>query len=1253
MKSTHKSLQRLSLAILCGAALPLAAQTGPAPSEETSLDEDVYILSPFEVRSDDTVGYLATQTLAGTRIRTDLKDVGSALSVVTEEFMTDVGATDNTTLLQFTTNAEVAGTRGTYSGLGNGTTLDESANLRSPAGAQRVRGLASADNTRDFFITDIPWDGFIANRIDIQRGPNSILFGLGSPAGIINASIDSAEFYDIAEASVRVGSYGSMRGSVDINRVLIKDTLAVRVEGLWDHEQFKQDPAYEDDERVFAAFRYSPKLFKAGNARTVIKGNYENGKIDANRPRNIPPYDSITPWFKSYDGDGNWTINSGMGKRVVTNPYDVQREESDDWSIPEGDVNYGMAKSSSPNYQPWLSSVVNQQQPLYFIDGSSGTISSVLAGYMNMGALNPDGSMRGAGDGLYGKQYGDQFYQLTGLSSYALNADLPMSGSGQYRNAVLTDPKVFDFYNKLIDGENKWEKEDWEAYNFDITQSFFDDRIALQLSYDKQRYERSNNSLIGGSPAITMDIQANLAYYYTGNSDGGTNVSNPNFGRPYVTTASYATGSSYESDRENVRGSLFAEFRVSDVTENDFLVKLFGKHRFNAVMGRDRFYNEKSSWYNTSNSLAWTSYWTGTDGMQTSYWERPAVGVIYLGSSIADRASASGANISNIGSKVALVDSQAYVFDSTWTATGVNPGDAWSVPAKLGRIYNTVPEDEGYWTQASNPANYQGWTYKNLDIDTNFDGKNKSLTSAASKALRQVDSIALSWQGYFWNDALVTTIGWRNDRVKDKDVQAGRNTLNRSYLNLSPDVFKLPDEVSPNQIFEDDSMSYGAVLHLNQILDNDPLPINVSLSYNESENFQITSTRRDVYGEILGNPSGKTEDYGVMLSTKDNRFSLRIVKFKTTITNATSSLSNSGGIGSTIQQGLRFRNVFLYDLSGYTYDGRESPSYRNTWTNTYSDRFDPDIPEQAAAAQAEEDAAIRAWNDIQEHLTPTGFFEAWNFSPVPLQYLTDRSTYESTLSGKDPASQYLPPDGTVVTYAATAPQGFSVTEDTESKGYEFELTANPTSNWRISFNASQTEATRRNVGGKNLSDMIEYLDSMFLGSNGDLLPAALLPQWGNAGLTVYKNVYQPFRSQYSQLKLTEGTATPEIRKWRFNLVTNYAFTDGALKGFSVGAGYRWQDKVAIGYPVVEEGPNMYGFDLKHPVYGPEEDAIDVWAGYERALTDKINWRIQVNVRNLGAGDELIPISLQADGKTPAAYRIAPCQEWFVTNTFSF
>ena len=75
-------------------------------------NEEIIELSPFTVSSTTDVGYTATSTLAGTRLRTDLKDLGSAISVITKEFLKDTGATDAGTLLSYTTNTEVGGGSG-------------------------------------------------------------------------------------------------------------------------------------------------------------------------------------------------------------------------------------------------------------------------------------------------------------------------------------------------------------------------------------------------------------------------------------------------------------------------------------------------------------------------------------------------------------------------------------------------------------------------------------------------------------------------------------------------------------------------------------------------------------------------------------------------------------------------------------------------------------------------------------------------------------------------------------------------------------------------------------------------------------------------------------------------------------------------------------------------------------------------------------------------------------------------------------
>ncbi|MEJ1971086.1 MAG: TonB-dependent receptor plug domain-containing protein [Lacunisphaera sp.] len=413
-----------ALAVMAG-AWPLLAQTTAPSTAPKPREDEVLVLSPFEVNSAEDTGYAATQTLAGTRIRTDLKDVGSAISVITKEFMQDIGATGSDTLLQYTTNAEVAGTRGTYAGLGNGSSVDETNNLRNPGGAQRVRGLAAADNTRDFFVTDIPWDSYNVDRVDIQRGPNSILFGLGSPAGIINASLNNAEFRNKGDVTYRVGSYGSQRGTLDVNQVLIKNVLSIRVDGLWNAQKYQQDQAHQDDKRFYGSVRFDPQLFKDPDFHTSFKAKYEHGDIKADRPRITPPTDSITPWFKPVD---TTSMNGGTGKYSVNNAYEMG--------------------SAPQNINPWLSAgIANQQQPIWFEDGTTGQLQRIYGGYINNGFVTNTGAFRGAGNSALGQRYSDQFYGLTNLSQYAVNAKLPGYQYGQFRQQSLEDPTVFDFYN--------------------------------------------------------------------------------------------------------------------------------------------------------------------------------------------------------------------------------------------------------------------------------------------------------------------------------------------------------------------------------------------------------------------------------------------------------------------------------------------------------------------------------------------------------------------------------------------------------------------------------------------------------------------------------------------------------------------------------------------------------------------------------------------------------------------------------------
>ncbi len=1211
-----------ALAALAG-AWPLVAQT-TAPDNSPKKD-DVIVLSPFEVNAADDNGYQATQTLAGTRIRTDLKDIGTAVSVVTKQLMEDIGATDNATLLQYTTNTEVAGVRGTYAGLGNATTLDESTNLRSPAGAQRIRGLAAADNTRDYYITDIPWDGYNVDRIDIMRGPNSFLFGLGSPAGIINASTRNAGFATKGEVQARFGSYGSWRTSLDYNQVLIKDVLAVRVDGLWDHQLYQQDGAFQTDKRAYGALRFDPQLFK--NGHTSIKAKFENGKIDADRPRTLAPYNSITYW---------WDMNK-LTASLATDPA-------------THNVNLYSIGTNTSAVDPFLNGgPANQQQPIWFIDGNSNQTYQIYAGYTNTGALNASGVPQGGSQSLFGQNYSAEFLGITGWRGYAQAAKLPFNG--QSRDRSLTDPSVFDFYNNLIDGPTKSEYEKWNAYNIDLSQTFWDDRVGVDFTYDRQQYRSGGEQLLG-NPTISVDLNKNFQDFSV----------NPNYGRAYV-TAGQGGGTSYESDRKYYRASLFGELRPRDFLHSEFLLKLIGNQRLNGVWGNEKYYNERLNWYMYAHSQAWDGYWNQTSGATDGLANRGPVAVIYLGGSLAGLSSASGANIPRITAPVGFTSGNVYSFASTWkNPPGVAANAPWTVPAGNSQLMfspnvtyvtggTALGNYQGY-LQASNPANYVGWNSNFYDQLISYNnGADRTLINRAQKALRETNSLSGSYQGFFWDDAFVATLGWRYDEVKTKDKTApAQGGATRGALNLSPGVYDLPADFPLSQIKKGHSTSESFVLHLNKLLpsNHDVLPINVSLTYAKSSNFQVTSIRRDMYGNALSDPQGDTKDYGVILSTKDGKYSFRAVKYKTNNTGNDTGLSGiSGNILSIVRQGLKWRNVYLYQLGVYNMTTANQPNSRNDWLQTYGGGANPIEPGLTQAqADAERDDAITTWNTIQKDLAAKGFFSAWNFTgPTgPGTALVDRATYLS-----DPA-KYAPDPNTVGDYsAATAPQGFTVTADTLSKGYEFELTANPLPNLRLALTASETTAVRNNFGGPALDEFVSYMQTKLVKPDGTPTNAGKLAQFGNATqFSMFLDQWTPFYAQYQLLKAQEGADVPELRKWRYALTANYTFLNGFLKNVGVGGSYRWQDKIAIGYPVLASGL----FDVSSPYYGPSESSVDLWASYERRLSKKLNWKVQLNIRNAFAKDGLVPLTVEPDG-TWAAARIKPVQEWFVTNTLSF
>ena len=137
-------------------------------------------------------------------------------------------------------------------------------------------------------------------------------------------------------------------------------------------------------------------------------------------------------------------------------------------------------------------------------------------------------------------------------------------------------------------------------------------------------------------------------------------------------------------------------------------------------------------------------------------------------------------------------------------------------------------------------------------------------------------------------------------------------------------------------------------------------------------------------------------------------------------------------------------------------------------------------------------------------------------------------------------------------------------------------------------------------------------------------------------------------------KALEGSDNPEVRKYRVNAVGNYTFSEGRFKGFNLGGAYRWQDKAAIGYQTAYD-PNtgVPISDVTKPRFDNGNKFVDMWVGYRRKIfNDKVDWRVQLNVRNVFADGDPVVIQAQPDG-SPSRVRFDVPREFVLSNTFRF
>ena len=160
-------------------------------------------------------------------------------------------------------------------------------------------------------------------------------------------------------------------------------------------------------------------------------------------------------------------------------------------------------------------------------------------------------------------------------------------------------------------------------------------------------------------------------------------------------------------------------------------------------------------------------------------------------------------------------------------------------------------------------------------------------------------------------------------------------------------------------------MTYGSKSWRDWVLEEDESrpfikrALEHGINFFDTANIYSLGASEEIFGRAVRDMALREE---LVIATKDNRFSLRVVKYTSASINGTSTLADQGTIGSVIANGLTWRNIYLYQMGGYDWASRDQPSYRNTWSNAFpvdaTYVLSPNTAYTQAQADIDEDKAI-------------------------------------------------------------------------------------------------------------------------------------------------------------------------------------------------------------------------------------------------------------------------------------------------------
>ncbi len=1283
MKQTNKTpiprfRTALALSLLLGACSVGYSQ------DDSAEDDEIFELSPFEVTaSDQDIGYRKQNTLAGSRLNTNLADLAAPIAVITLEQLEDTASLDINDVLRYEVSTEGSSTYtpGTLSQKGDGL-ADTNAGYAggdgvtgSNATTNTVRGLGSPESAINFYraIRQIPLDAYNVQSISISRGPNSMLFGIGKPSGFVNQSRTTAVLnQDAYSVNVRVDDRESKRASFSFNKALIEDKLAFAGAVLEDNQEFERKPSYDDTKRYFGTLTYKP--FE----RTKLTASIEKYENKANRPNSLMPKDYVSEWRDAgqpvYDPSSmkvtylstgeevgpfvsdalSYYINDvrdyikgrpdykeGLwGAATIKEKYydDQGNVKERDLTIPEGTYNgvtiYGsdaLTNSDSILYVPGLD-IPNGKSIMQVGNGQVVNFFQPNAGLYidSYGALDPDGVFdpsRNSPPGptvvsIGGLQPTD--IQANPLNAAAYNQFWTTSNVYSNNDSNIADPKYPSVSDQSI--------YDWTKVN--TLRMNYGEKSGTTLNLDFQQKLTDDLYLSGGwfeqkfdsFSSYTVSQQSSATLRVDTNVTLPNGEANPYLGQAYL--EDYAPDrwvSSIKNDQYRVMLAYTPDF-----TNNDGWTKWLGSHQFIAYASREEQDNTV-----IRKRLAFTSG------------EEEAAGMIRF---------LPNPNNNLEGNPTGYAYEDGYFRRQFYLGLPGTPN------------YGTVNTSSGMLTadQFTLPVNvYNYGTSQWQDVNMTAEYVDSKYSTGASGV--RTDSWSIGGTSHFWNDRIVATYGIRSDenktrrtvyvesayRVTDEEgvetVLIPALTKDQYYANGLFDTGLAMERYAPWATLQDESITTGLVVRPFKnwdSIDSSAKAGNVfaqfistlGITYNKSSTFDPPETTGvDYFGNPLDKPLGEGEDIGIQFSLFQNKLFAKISHYESTNENSRS------GLGNTLNS--RFQGYVDKWFQSWAYEvalinmGQDPTDWRHWGSNR--------LPDEAAKLEFDQELERIYGMPVDYYSTLPGDIKATQsifakgeelqiiYNPIPNWTMKLTASKQETINDgvlKEWDAWYNYRYG----YIANAKATDFLKPEYQHYATEFVKDANGVDT-NVNYNV-----------GSRAHNITSYQEGF--GFNGYLLNSPSWWPWKN-GKDAYDLLVSPLVTLAQDLN---GQVVTNQAKYQARFLTNYKFTGDALKGFTVGGALRWHDKKSIGYYGAASGAageKLDISDISKPFYTPAQTYVDLSASYSRKImNDRVDMKLQLNVVNAFENGGLQTVQVDLEGN-PTAYRIVDPRKFILQATF--